>query len=267
MQKTKKTTALLLGASLLLSVPALPVLAEGDYNPYVGGNTNLQVQYNGFNPYNPTNNGGDESTRYTNYPSSDWNNNGTGYIPNYPSFDGGIPYNPSYDFSDRGTGYIPYYPPFDGGIPYDPSYDFSDRGTGYIPYYPFDGCTPYNPYDFSDQGTGYIPYYPDDRSGCIVYPTCEPQRSYTRNVCANQDFSITLDTNPSTGYSWSYTASPSRCLRLMGAYTTASSNMPGAPEKMNYTFRARRRGTYTLTFKYGRGSSTVKTVTYTVYVR
>ncbi len=121
-------SAFLLGVSLLLTVSALPVLAEGQPNagPALGGGSNISV------PYTPSQGG----TYIPGVPSPD---SGTGtFIPGVPSPDSGTgTFIPGVPNPDSGTGtFIPGVPNPDNGtgtfIPGVPNPYPADGETGKI---------------------------------------------------------------------------------------------------------------------------------------
>ncbi|WPP39682.1 protease inhibitor I42 family protein [Paenibacillus hunanensis] len=100
----------------------------------------------------------------------------------------------------------------------------------------------------------------------------------TITVNANQDFTIKLQENASTGYTWSYKADPH--IHFVKSTETSSvpasvdkQNIPivGAPNDKTLTFKATKPGTYQLTFKYERAwekdATSAETVVYTVHVK
>ncbi len=209
MIKAKKTSALLIGASLLLSIPTMSSLAEGTgyTGPTVGGGLNIAEPYAG---------------------------NGT-FIPGVP--------NPNS---------IPQ-----GGIPYMPV----EPERPFIPGVP-------NPNSNPDNLPDYIEFVDFDKDK----DKDKDQKGNVRNVKAGESFSITLKENASTGYTWTYTATPSMGITQMGVNESgkkdSDSKTVGQETKKTWTFLANKAGTYTLTFKYARANGAAeKTQTYTVYVK
>jgi len=98
----------------------------------------------------------------------------------------------------------------------------------------------------------------------------------TQQLKKGEVMSITLETNPSTGYSWFAAISNAGVLVQMGEpdyATPAESATPllGASEKVTFYFQATETGTATLTLDYKRGweadVSPEKTITLTVEVQ
>ncbi|SDF55367.1 inhibitor of cysteine peptidase [Fontibacillus panacisegetis] len=94
-----------------------------------------------------------------------------------------------------------------------------------------------------------------------------------KEVTAGESFKITLEENTSTGYSWSY-KSDSDAIQLIAENSEAPSQtdppMMGAPSQKTWTFKADKKGTYTLKFSYARpwekDVPAVETVTCTIKV-
>jgi inhibitor of cysteine peptidase len=76
----------------------------------------------------------------------------------------------------------------------------------------------------------------------------------TLEVQAGDTFSLTLDSNPTTGYQWELAeALDESVLRLMGqVYTPSGTNLAGAGGKENWTFYAAGKGTTEISLKYTR---------------
>ncbi|MNW55336.1 Chagasin family peptidase inhibitor I42 [compost metagenome] len=93
------------------------------------------------------------------------------------------------------------------------------------------------------------------------------------SVKKGQKFNITLGENQTTGYSWSYTSDPD-AIQLIAENSEAPSQtdtpMAGAPSQKTWTFKADKKGTYTLKFSYARSweanAQPEQTVSYKVIV-
>jgi len=97
----------------------------------------------------------------------------------------------------------------------------------------------------------------------------------TQQVKAGQVMSISLESNPSTGYSWFATSSDQAVIMQMGEpelqQTASSTPIVGAPEMATLFFQAVKAGTATITLDYKRGweqdVKPEKTITITVEVK
>lgn len=70
---------------------------------------------------------------------------------------------------------------------------------------------------------------------------------------ADNTVTVALEENPSTGYTWSYTADKEGVLKEVNSEfidENTDENIAGAPGKRIYTFEAENDGTVTLTFEY-----------------
>lgn len=87
-----------------------------------------------------------------------------------------------------------------------------------------------------------------------LMPPCEPTGpSETIEVTVGEEFLISLDSNPSTGYSWEVTSPLPAWLELIGSeYIHAHTDPPviGGSGTEEWTFRANDAGTATVTFEY-----------------
>ncbi len=112
-----------------------------------------------------------------------------------------------------------------------------------------------------------------DMDSKIKYVDLSGEKGNKRTVKVGEKFSITLKENTSTGYKWSYTATPSMGLTQMGISTSdgkTSSGTVGEESKKTWTFLANKAGTYTLTFTYARefdSAKPAKTQVYTIVVK
>lgn len=89
-----------------------------------------------------------------------------------------------------------------------------------------------------------------------LMPPCEPTGpSETIEVAVGEEFVISLDSNPTTGYSWEMTSQLPAWLELIGSEYIPT---PTEPQKVGsggieeWTFRANAAGTATVTFEYRR---------------
>ena len=98
----------------------------------------------------------------------------------------------------------------------------------------------------------------------------------TQQLKKAEAMSITLESNPSTGYSWFASISDTAILAQMGepeytAPTESSTPVVGAPGTQTFLFQAIETGTTTITLEYKRGWETdvapEKTITITVEVQ
>lgn len=80
---------------------------------------------------------------------------------------------------------------------------------------------------------------------------------------------LVLSSNPSTGYSWSYTESRKGYLEIIEKYTAnGEKNLMGAPGTQTFSVKGVKKGTVTVTYEYLRSweGTPVKTVTVVYYV-
>lgn len=116
--------------------------------------------------------------------------------------------------------------------------------------------------------------------GGIVYITWfnNPMITVTQDqsnieIKKGQEFTLKLNSNQTTGYSWDVdgTYDTSIITKTGYQYVTDSSNLAGAPGTELWTFKGEKAGTTTLTFKYFRSwegaSSAINTKTYNVTVK
>lgn len=73
-----------------------------------------------------------------------------------------------------------------------------------------------------------------------------------KNVKLNQQFQITLDSNPSTGYSWEVNYNPKYLKLISQNYVSSNSNIIGAPGIEIFTFKAIKNGQTYINFNYQR---------------
>ncbi|WP_411349051.1 protease inhibitor I42 family protein [Paenibacillus sp. WLX2291] len=109
--------------------------------------------------------------------------------------------------------------------------------------------------------------------GPILFTGDGQENKQTIKTTPNKMFNITLEENPSTGYSWSYKAS-SNAISLVKEQSqpqnNSNENIVGAPNDKSWTFKAAKAGTYTLTFTsaqpWEKDTSKAETKTYTIVV-
>lgn len=89
---------------------------------------------------------------------------------------------------------------------------------------------------------------------------------------AGKSFTISLEENPSTGYSWSYKADPG--LTFISEKSVSLKEEPmmvGAPDQKTWTFQAKKAGTYKIQFDYARpwekDTAPIQSQTYIVHVQ
>ncbi len=94
----------------------------------------------------------------------------------------------------------------------------------------------------------------------------------TASLVPHQPLVVRLQSNPSTGYGWSYTVSGDDVLRLdsVSGEAPAPSGMVGVPGEQVWSFRAQGSGRAVLTYVYARAwekeTAPAKTFTLTVVV-
>lgn len=97
--------------------------------------------------------------------------------------------------------------------------------------------------------------------------------SRTIEVAVGESFSVLLDSNPTTGYSWQMIEQPAdRAVALtVSGYEAPRTNLAGAPGRQRLTFRAESAGIEKLVFHYLRpwekNTDPARTVTFTVVVK
>lgn len=97
--------------------------------------------------------------------------------------------------------------------------------------------------------------------------------SRTVEVAVGERFSILLDSNPTTGYSWQMTgqAAERAVVLTVSSYEAPRKNLAGAPGRQRLTFRAESVGIEKLAFHYLRpwekNTEPARTVTFTVVVK
>jgi inhibitor of cysteine peptidase len=87
-----------------------------------------------------------------------------------------------------------------------------------------------------------------------------------------EDFFIAMQSNPSTGYSWTQKVADGVILTYQGAVKeNPAQAMPGAPGQQIFIYHANRTGSTTITFGYSRpfepDSAPQRTVTFTIQVQ
>lgn len=88
-------------------------------------------------------------------------------------------------------------------------------------------------------------------SACLSGPQKQTEEI---NVKPGAVFSIAVESNASTGYTWTISSAPDRRLvRLMGSvYQKSNPNLAGAPGKQIWTFKALSHGKTSIELKYAR---------------
>ena len=87
----------------------------------------------------------------------------------------------------------------------------------------------------------------------ILLPSCAPPGSVI-NARAGEQFTITLESNPTTGYSWQL-AKPldEKIVRSVGSeYTPSRTDLAGAGGAETWTFLAVKKGSAKITLQYAR---------------
>jgi predicted secreted protein len=92
-------------------------------------------------------------------------------------------------------------------------------------------------------------------------------------IKVGQKFSVVLEENASTGYTWSYITND-KAIKLVSAVNKNISNdknIVGAPTNKIWTFKALKKGTYKIKFSYARSwekkTPAAKTAEYTVKIK
>lgn len=90
-------------------------------------------------------------------------------------------------------------------------------------------------------------------------------------VQVGEEFFIALQSNPTTGYSWTQQTGDGNVLAYEGnVRQNPSASMPGAPGQQIFIYHANRSGTSTLTFQYSRpfepNAAPGRMVTFTIQV-
>jgi inhibitor of cysteine peptidase len=99
------------------------------------------------------------------------------------------------------------------------------------------------------------------------------QAGSTIELQVSQELRVRLASNPSTGYSWSFTCVPEELVSSLGApqYTPDSSGLVGSGGVDTFAFRAVRTGQATLRFEYRRPWETevpaTQSIAYSLRVR
>ncbi|MGZ8897692.1 MAG: protease inhibitor I42 family protein [Halobacteriota archaeon] len=84
-------------------------------------------------------------------------------------------------------------------------------------------------------------------------------------VVQGQNFTIQLQSSPSTGYHWEPTSDNSSITFMNRAYIASSVSMPGAPGADTFTFKGTKQGTSIITFNnISPSNATANSVNYTV---
>ena len=90
-------------------------------------------------------------------------------------------------------------------------------------------------------------------------------------VQIGEEFFIAMQSNPSTGYSWTQQTGDGSVLAYEGnVRENAAATMPGAPGQQIFIYHANRTGTSTITFQYSRpfepSAAPTRMVTFTIQV-
>lgn len=99
----------------------------------------------------------------------------------------------------------------------------------------------------------------------------EPDAASPVTVQIGEEFFIALQSNPSTGYSWTQQTGDGSVLAYEGnVRQNPSTATPGAPGQQIFIYHANRTGTSTLTFQYSRpfepNAAPARSVTFTIQV-
>jgi len=100
----------------------------------------------------------------------------------------------------------------------------------------------------------------------------EAESGRTVRVSVGQGVVVTLTSNPSTGYSWSFRCAPAEALETVGEpeYLPDQPVRPGSGGRMRYRFTATLKGEAALRFEYRRSWETdvppARAATYTLVV-
>lgn len=99
----------------------------------------------------------------------------------------------------------------------------------------------------------------------------EPDAATPVTIQNGEEFFIALQSNPSTGYSWTQQTGDGSVLAYEGnVRQTPSTTMPGSPAQQIFIYHANRTGTSTITFQYSRpfepNAAPARMVTFTIQV-
>jgi inhibitor of cysteine peptidase len=99
----------------------------------------------------------------------------------------------------------------------------------------------------------------------------EPDAASPITIQVGEEFFIALQSNPSTGYSWTQQTGDGSVLAYEGNVSQKpTAAMPGAPAQQIFIYHANRSGTSTITFQYSRpfepNAAPGKMVTFTIQV-
>ncbi len=89
---------------------------------------------------------------------------------------------------------------------------------------------------------------------CTFFTLKYKDNSNVIRVNANNNFTITLDSNPTTGYKWAIDSPfDTKLLKLIDSnYVPAKTNLVGAPSKEKWAFKAVKPGKTIISFIYTR---------------
>lgn len=88
-------------------------------------------------------------------------------------------------------------------------------------------------------------------------------------TCKGRYFTISLESNATTGYTWDCAVANSKIVKLVSDDYSSGSDVPGAAGKQVFRFKALKKGTTKITLQYKRSweDDAVKTKTYLIYVK
>jgi predicted secreted protein len=89
-------------------------------------------------------------------------------------------------------------------------------------------------------------------AGCATAPISLTASDRDMTVSEGTTFTVTLDRRAGTGYGWSVDGADAQTVTLMDRSVERDVSMPGGPEREVFVFLAKRSGTATLHFTYGR---------------
>jgi inhibitor of cysteine peptidase len=137
---------------------------------------------------------------------------------------------------------------------------FSDYQTGTS----ITSASSFDPSTVTSQNTS-----PEGTNGTPTPPTTTTEEtSESKTINVGDTFAITLDTNPSTGYAWSWSESNATPVGLVSDTQSSTSTLIGAGGIETFTFKALAEGSTDLVFAYARSWETnaAPTKRHTVHV-
>ncbi len=90
------------------------------------------------------------------------------------------------------------------------------------------------------------------------------KQGVVNKVTVGDEFSVTLSSNPSTGYKWTSSFSKSGILQLVSDDYVAGGNVPGSPGNQVFKLKAIKEGKCNVTFRYYRPFEGIKSNTRTI---